>query len=77
MKKINSHHSSKTKTNKLPFNKAQTKSKGKVRDKKFNPLEYLNSLIDEIHDNKCETIRKKSGCNKRDLNSALAFTPIT
>ena len=46
--------------------KQKSKSKSKGKDRKFDPLEYLNSLIDELHDHQHQTIRKKSASfNKR------------
>lgn len=60
-----------------PKNKPKTHSKSK--DKKFNPLEYLNSLIDEIHDHRYDTVRKRPPSSHRlERSSALAYTtPIT
>lgn len=60
-------------------NKNKTKLHSKSRDKKFNPLEYLNSLIDEIHDHRYDTVRKRPPSTHRlERSSALAYTtPIT
>jgi hypothetical protein len=59
--------------------KNKTKLHSKSKDKKFNPLEYLNSLIDEIHDHRFDTVRKRPPSTHRlERSSALAYTtPIT
>jgi hypothetical protein len=44
---------------KMSQRKSKSKSKSKGKDRKFDPLDYLNSLIDELHDHR--TARKKSG----------------
>ena len=50
-----------------PHPKTKTKTKSKSRDKKFNPLDYLNSLLVEIHDPAPQTARKRppSSAHKR------------
>lgn len=44
--------------------KSKSKSKSKEKKPKFNPLEYLNSLIDELHEHQ-HTRRKGSTSHKR------------
>ena len=60
-------------------NKNKGKSKHKSKEKKFNPLEYLNCLIDDMHDHRFNTVRKRGPLTaKRELSSALAYaTPVT
>lgn len=59
-------------------NKNKNKSKNKSKDKKFNPFEYLNALIEQIHEHRIDTARRKTVTAKRELSSALAYaTPIT
>lgn len=59
--------------------KNKSKLHSKSKDKKFNPLEYLNSLIDELHDHRYDTVRKKApSIHRLERSSALAYTtPIT
>lgn len=61
------------------IHKNKCKVHSKSKDKKFNPLEYLNSLIDEIHDHRFDTVRKRPPSSHRlERSSALAYTtPIT
>ena len=55
--------------------KHRVKKQPKNRDKKFNPLEYLNSLLVEIQESTPHTARKRSGhTTRRELNSAMAYT---
>lgn len=60
-------------------NKNKHKVKSSTKEKKFNPLEYLNSLIEDIHDNRFDTVRKRvNSTSRQERSSALAYaTPIT
>ena len=51
--------------------KGKKKSKSKSKDKKFNPVEYLNALIDLQHTT-FSTTRKKTAAT-RDISSALTI----
>ncbi len=51
--------------------KSKSKSRSKDKNKKFNPFQYLNSLI-ELHEHSYDTGKKKIN-NKRDLSSALTL----
>lgn len=58
-----------------PAGKAKSKRKRRP-SKAFNPLEYLNSIIEELHDKGLEngsTHRKRPPSTKRDLSSALTL----
>ena len=59
--------------------KNKPKQHPKSKDKKFNPLEYLTSLIELCHDNRYDTVRKHPPSSHRmERSSAMAFTtPIT
>jgi len=52
-----------------PKSKNPNKNKNKVHSKacgkKFNPLEYLNSHIDEIHEHRFDTVRKRPPSSHR------------
>lgn len=55
--------------------KGKLKGKQKPKDKRFNPLDYLNSLIEVAHDHRQETVRKRGhSVTKRELNSAQGHT---
>lgn len=56
MKRVSHSPSPKTKAT----HKHKHKNKSKSKEKKFNPLEYLNSLIEELHDHPCHTVRKRN-----------------
>lgn len=62
-----------------PTHKSKSKAHSKSRDKKFNPHEYINSLIEEFHDHPFHTVRKRPPSTHRlERSSALAYTtPIT
>lgn len=51
--------------------KGKKKSKSKSKDKKFNPVEYLNALID-LQNTTFSTTRKKTAAT-RDISSALTI----
>lgn len=55
--------------------KGKLKPKPRAKDKRFSPLDYLNSLIEVAHDHRQETVRKRGhSVTKRELSSALAHT---
>lgn len=51
--------------------KSKKKSKSKSKEKRFNPVDYLNALIDL--QNTTFSTNKKKGLPKRDISSALTI----
>lgn len=49
-----------TTSTKPPPRKPKPKLKIKSKEKRFDPLEYLNSLIDDIQDHSQPTTRKRT-----------------
>ena len=77
MKKINNNTDRKNKKSSKSRSKSKNKSKSKDKKNKFNPLEYLHSIIEEMHENSYETTKKRSINTKRDLSNALTLaTPL-